>query len=120
MNVGYYDKRTALHLACCEEHISCVKFLIGVFKVDLNVRDRWGSTPLEEANKSNNIRIVAVLKKHMASSKLSTQEPINEEKDSSSSGNHSPARSCESGIEPGISCENLSRKSSFEQWVANY
>jgi len=64
MNMGDYDKRTALHLACAENHISCVKFLIETCKVDLNVEDRWGNTPLQEAHRFNHTRIVALLKKH--------------------------------------------------------
>ena len=64
MNMGDYDKRTALHLACAENHISCVKFLIETCKVGLNVEDRWGNTPLQEAHRFNHTRIVALLKKH--------------------------------------------------------
>ena len=66
MSMGDYDNRTALHLACAENHISCVKFLIETCKVDLTVQDRWGSTPLQEAHRFNHTRIVALLKKHYA------------------------------------------------------
>ena len=79
MNMGDYDNRTALHLACCEGHIGCIKFLIETCKVDMNVKDRWGCTPLEEAKKANNMRIVAILKKHMASNYLPTEKTISED-----------------------------------------
>ena len=36
MNMGDYDSRTDLHLACCEWHLSCVKYLLQVCKVDPN------------------------------------------------------------------------------------
>ena len=78
MNMGDYDNRTALHLACCEGHIRCVKFLIEICKVDLTVKDRWGFTPLEEAKKSDNMRIAAIIKKFMADNKIRIDQPISE------------------------------------------
>ena len=63
MNLKDYDNRTALHLASCEGHVGCVKFLIDVGKVDINVKDRWGRTPLDEAS---NASIINILKRHMA------------------------------------------------------
>ena len=79
MNLGDYDNRTALHLACSEGHINCVKFLIGICNVDLQVRDRWGNTPLEEAKKSNNLKVIAVLKIHMINRQIPSEDPISEE-----------------------------------------
>ena len=79
MDLGDYDNRTALHLACSEGHIACVRFLIEICNVDINVRDRWGNTPLEEAKKSNNLKVIAVLKKHMLSRQIPSEEPITEE-----------------------------------------
>jgi len=66
MNMGDYDNRTALHLACAENHLACVKFLIETCKVDVNVQDRWGNTPLQEAQRFHRPRVVAILKKEMA------------------------------------------------------
>ena len=43
MNMADYDNRTALHLACAENHPACVKFLIETCKVDVDVQDRWDS-----------------------------------------------------------------------------
>ena len=79
MNLGDYDNRTALHLACSEGHINCVKFLIGICNVDLQVRDRWGNTPLEEAKKSNNLKVIAVLKILMINRQIPSEDPISEE-----------------------------------------
>ena len=75
MDLGDYDNRTALHLACSEGHIASVKFLVEICNVDVNVRDRWGNTPLEEAKKSNNLKVIAVLKKYM----IPSEDPISEE-----------------------------------------
>eukprot|EP00092_Neocalanus_flemingeri_P096383 GFUD01122693.1.p1 GENE.GFUD01122693.1~~GFUD01122693.1.p1 ORF type:complete len:277 (-),score=80.29 GFUD01122693.1:72-902(-) len=143
MNMSDYDDRTPLHLACCEGYIGCVRFLLETCKVNLDVQDRWGSTPLEEARKTNNMRVVALLKKHMASDKIQIEKPISEEtqdhmvenssnspddSDLSSVGTQSPINlsrkqsleSNDSGIEITNSCENLaehlSRRMSFEAW----
>ena len=51
MSMGDYDNRTALHLACAENHISCVKFLVETCQVDLTACDRWGSSPLQDSTK---------------------------------------------------------------------
>ena len=78
MNMGDYDNRTALHLACCEGHISCVKFLIDVCKVDINIKDRWGYTPLDEAMKTNNTMAINLLKKHRETHKIPVFDDISE------------------------------------------
>lgn len=44
-----YDGRTALHLACAEGHLDCVRFLVEECKVPVNVIDRWGRTPMNDA-----------------------------------------------------------------------
>ena len=41
MNMGDYDNRTALHLACAENHPACVKFLIETCKVDIDVHFKY-------------------------------------------------------------------------------
>jgi len=65
MNMGDYDNRTALHLACAENHLACVKFLIETCKVDVDGQDRWGNTPLQEAQRFHRPRVVAILKKEL-------------------------------------------------------
>ena len=40
MNGSDYDNRTPLHLAACEGHYACVKFLLQVAKADPDPKDR--------------------------------------------------------------------------------
>jgi ankyrin repeat protein len=40
-----YDKRTALHLACCQGHVELVDFLLDV-SAEVNCCDRMGFSPL--------------------------------------------------------------------------
>lgn len=42
MNTGDYDSRTALHLACAENNIDTIKWLID-HGADVKTIDRWGS-----------------------------------------------------------------------------
>ena len=57
-----YDKRTAIHLACAEGHYDIVKFLIDK-GCSVNVKDRWGNTPLSEISnkKGDNFRKIEEL-----------------------------------------------------------
>jgi len=79
MNMGDYDGRTALHLACVENHPACVKYLIETCKVDLDVEDRWGNTPLQDAVRCSHPRIVAMLKKFRAVSGVPLMSTLSEE-----------------------------------------
>jgi hypothetical protein len=56
---GDYDLRTPLHLASQASHLDVVKFLVEVVKVNINARDRWGSTPLDDAT-SQEVRDVLI------------------------------------------------------------
>ncbi len=49
LSIGDYDMRTPLHLACHSSHLEVVKYLLQEVKVNPNMRDRWGSTPLDDA-----------------------------------------------------------------------
>jgi len=55
-----YDGRTAMHLAASEGQIKVIQWLLdrGVRK---NPRDRWGSTPIEDAEREGHIKIVSLL-----------------------------------------------------------
>ena len=49
VNTVGYDKRTALHLACCESHKAVVQVLIN-HNANVNAKDRWGNKPLHGAD----------------------------------------------------------------------
>lgn len=49
LNDGDYDLRTPLHLASAGGQIEVVKFLLKC-KVNINLKDRWGATPLNDAS----------------------------------------------------------------------
>jgi ankyrin repeat protein len=52
VNEADYDGRTALHLAACEGHVELVEYLVQA-KADVNSKDRFGGTPLEDAVRHN-------------------------------------------------------------------
>lgn len=58
LNHGDYDKRTPLHLAAAAGHIDIVKYLIEQ-GADPSPRDRWGATPLNDAQDSAIIEYLA-------------------------------------------------------------
>jgi glutaminase len=58
-----YDMRTALHLAAAEGHTDAVKFLASTADAAaLNAVDRWGGTPLSDAENNNHADCIAILK----------------------------------------------------------
>ncbi len=59
-NIADYDGRTPLHLAACEGQVEVVKHLIEK-KVNLLPKDRWGNTPLDDANKIDHKEIIKLL-----------------------------------------------------------
>ena len=60
MEVVDYDRRTALHVAAAEGHLSCVLFLLDTCRVSAVPLDRWGFTPLEEAQRAGRAPVVEV------------------------------------------------------------
>ena len=58
LNLGDYDGRTALHLAAAEGQVWIIKMFIN-YGVDVEPRDRWGSTPLDEATNAEIRRLLA-------------------------------------------------------------
>mmetsp|Transcript_15450 Transcript_15450/g.23381 ORF Transcript_15450/g.23381 Transcript_15450/m.23381 type:complete len:810 (-) Transcript_15450:630-3059(-) len=67
INKGDYDHRTALHLAASEGHIDVVKFLCKR-GANVNVEDRWGGRPLDDALEKDNKHVAEVLRGHGATS----------------------------------------------------
>lgn len=58
-----FDLRTALHVAACEGQVEIVTYLLRK-NANVNCEDRWGSTPLADAQHYGNIEICEILEKH--------------------------------------------------------
>jgi ankyrin repeat protein len=69
LDQGDYDRRTALHLASGEGRSEIVELLCKA-GANVNVEDRWGNRPLDDAKnaKKNSARIIGLLKKFGAKS----------------------------------------------------
>uniref|UniRef100_A0A1I8HF79 glutaminase n=1 Tax=Macrostomum lignano TaxID=282301 RepID=A0A1I8HF79_9PLAT len=63
MNIADYDGRTAIHVASAEGHLETVTFLIEVCEVNVNPKDRWGFTPLAEAERFGHSAVAQFLRK---------------------------------------------------------
>lgn len=66
LNVSDYDRRTPLHLAAAEGQDHVVQFFIEQkldrdISIDLNPRDRWGGTPLNDAYLRGHETIIEML-----------------------------------------------------------
>lgn len=59
-NSADYDKRTALHLAASEGHLEVVQYLLDQ-GADPELKDRWGGTPLADAQRGNHDRVSELL-----------------------------------------------------------
>ena len=77
LNQGDYDHRTALHLAANEGHLEVVKLLCEA-GADINVKDRWGDRPLDDARKAkkNSTAISNILSGAVAVSSTDQQTAI--------------------------------------------
>ncbi|GAX74508.1 hypothetical protein CEUSTIGMA_g1957.t1 [Chlamydomonas eustigma] len=49
VDAGDYDKRTALHIAAAEGNLTIVRVLVEGGNANIEVKDRWGFSPLDEA-----------------------------------------------------------------------
>ena len=52
VNAGDYDKRTAIHIAAAEGNVTALKVMVEEGKADLNVRDRWNNSAMDEAKRT--------------------------------------------------------------------
>lgn len=60
INSGDYDHRTPLHLAASEGKIKAVEFLINE-GANVNAEDRWGGTPIQDAERHFHHDVVKLL-----------------------------------------------------------
>ncbi|MBL4652700.1 MAG: glutaminase A [Flavobacteriales bacterium] len=65
LNSSDYDGRTALHLAVSEGQTEVVEYLL-LRNVNVQAKDRWGGTPMEDAKRSNHSNIYTLLEQHIA------------------------------------------------------
>ncbi|CAI5442421.1 unnamed protein product [Caenorhabditis angaria] len=63
LSVSDHDKRTLLHIAATEGYEPMVKFLVNVAKVDVDVKDRWDRTPLDDAKYFKHLHLAKFLEK---------------------------------------------------------
>jgi glutaminase len=77
LSKGDYDNRTPMHLAAAEGHLEVVRFLLDN-EISANHHDRWGGTPLDDAELGNHTDVIELLKQHGA-------EPGNTQHDESES-----------------------------------
>ena len=64
VNSSDYDFRTAAHI-CCAENLVQAALILYEYKADFmsdKVRDRWGRTPIEEAENHNNLELASILR----------------------------------------------------------
>lgn len=62
---GDYDQRTPMHLAAAEGQLEVVRFLLEK-DISPKMRDRWGGTPLNDAELGNSSQVIDLLKQHAA------------------------------------------------------
>jgi hypothetical protein len=62
VNACDYDQRSALHLAAAEGHESAVSFLLHA-RADVNAQDRWGGTPLKDAERGWHVSVMQLLQR---------------------------------------------------------
>ncbi|WIA34734.1 hypothetical protein OEZ86_013043 [Tetradesmus obliquus] len=66
VDIGDYDKRTALHISAAEGNAVMVRVLVEEGGADMLVQDRWGNTPLDEARRVGAAQVVDYLTRALA------------------------------------------------------
>jgi adenylate kinase family enzyme len=78
LNEDDYDRRTALHLAAGEGRSAIVKLLCET-GADVNVKDRWGNRPLDDAKSAKNSTCMKLLETYGAKHGSSTVSSMGQE-----------------------------------------
>jgi hypothetical protein len=60
-NAGDHNQRTCLHLAACDEQMEIVNYLLSLSNIDVNVVDRTGGSPLDDAYRHNSFVPIGLL-----------------------------------------------------------
>jgi potassium channel len=60
-DVGDYDRRTALHLACANGYVKTAELLLNL-RAGVNVIDRWQATPLADAVTGGHLAVATLLR----------------------------------------------------------
>jgi len=92
LTVGDYDSRTALHLAATEGQHTVVKYLLAQQQHSIQgqksssnrgqillSRDRWGRTPLDDAQRNNHEQVVRLISQAVHTTAALCDVPENEE-----------------------------------------
>ena len=66
VNFRDYDRRTALHVAASEGHLTAVRYLVEECGAKINRSDRWGGSPLDDAHRHRHLDVVQYLRKRGA------------------------------------------------------
>jgi ankyrin repeat protein len=72
VNLSDYDRRTPLHVASSEGHLDMCKLLL-LLGADPQCKDRWGSTPLAEAENGHHIEVANFLRFYTTASPAVTK-----------------------------------------------
>jgi ankyrin repeat protein len=68
VNAADYDARTALHLAAAENHVDTVLYLLSA-GASTSLKDRWGNTPIDDAQRGGFSHLCGILTAHAATPK---------------------------------------------------
>jgi len=61
-NEADYDRRTPIHLAAAEGRTQVVRYFIE-YEAEINPRDRWGGTPLDDARRHGHTQVAELLER---------------------------------------------------------
>ncbi|WKX95920.1 hypothetical protein Q1695_012406 [Nippostrongylus brasiliensis] len=81
-----YDRRTPLHVAASEGDLNMVKFLVNVAKVDVEARDRWGRSALDDARFFEHHSCVSFLERAVARPETRRSQSITSEESDDEAG----------------------------------